>query len=683
MRLTPLFGHRILTRILNTEYKMAISQPDPQIQPTESPRITGRSILLGLLTAGLMAYSQNVLEIVLHAGSMVKSSFPVALILGFLLWVVINMIIARIAPQSVLSRHEMMVIFATMWIVGMMPGVGWMGYFIGALPAPYFFASPENRWAELFLDELPHWAFPEPTPWIMDRFYFGLHTGEVVPWTGWIPSVLWWFSGVLAFMAAGFFVIAIFHRQWADAERLTYPLVNFPMDLMEGFGEGRALPKIFRDPVFWAGFAWTAGIIGWNIINFWFPNVPRITLFDSINTKSMTVAQSFPPVYLRVLPLVIGLGYLCSLDLLFSFWFFGLFAVVKMGVINRTGFTVGLEGQVAKGGEIVNLESHGAMTVLVVWSVWIARRHLIHVAKTALKGNRGDGPISYRFAVIGLIISVLYLCSFFISLGMSFSLAIVHLLMMFIAYFATSKFIAASGFGYLFPVWIKGSGFVNAILGTATLSTREMTAMHLVNSGVFYGGGRIQTMQVLPHHFKAMDDVPAERGKNWTSGVVFLAFTMGFFVCAATIIYYCYRDSALFLRSWTLWEGPLGIFGGIGRALGETEKTSFDPQKLGIWLLGAGIAALLAGLRTWFPRWPLHPLGLAFQYTTGPRYYALSILMVWAAKLLIVHFGGPRLYERAKPFFYGTVIGYCTGIGVGMVIDLIWFPGSGHGFHNF
>ena len=160
---------------------MAISQPDPQIQPTVSPRITGRSILLGLLTAGLMAYSQNVLEIVLHAGSLVKSSFPVALILGFLIWVVINMFIARFSPKSVLSRHEMMVIFATMWIVGMMPGVGWMGYFIGALPAPHFFASPENRWAELFLDELPHWAFPEPTPWIMDRFYFGLHTANTFP----------------------------------------------------------------------------------------------------------------------------------------------------------------------------------------------------------------------------------------------------------------------------------------------------------------------------------------------------------------------------------------------------------------------------------------------------------------------------------------------------------------------
>ena len=47
---------------------MAIAKPDSQIKPTESPRITGRSILLGLLTAGLMAYAQNVLEIVLHPG---------------------------------------------------------------------------------------------------------------------------------------------------------------------------------------------------------------------------------------------------------------------------------------------------------------------------------------------------------------------------------------------------------------------------------------------------------------------------------------------------------------------------------------------------------------------------------------------------------------------------------------
>jgi hypothetical protein len=134
---------------------MAILKSDMDVntQPDQKPRITGRSVVLALVTAVVMAYAQNVLEMVLHAGSLVKSSFPVALILGFLIWLVINMIIARVSPKSVLSRHEMMIIFGTMWIAGMMPGVGWMGYFIGGLPAPHFFATPENRWAELFLSE--------------------------------------------------------------------------------------------------------------------------------------------------------------------------------------------------------------------------------------------------------------------------------------------------------------------------------------------------------------------------------------------------------------------------------------------------------------------------------------------------------------------------------------------------
>ena len=124
-------------------------------------------------------------------------------------------------------------------------------------------------------------------------------------------------------------------------------------------------------------------------------------------------------------------------------------------------------------------------------------------------------------------------------------------------------------------------------------------------------------------------------------------------------------------------EGRVGMWTDLleGRTLEESLKLQGT--------FGAGEAAVLSFLRMRFTWWPLHPLGLAFQYTTGPRYYALSILMVWAAKLVIVRFGGPSMYEKAKPFFYGTVIGYCVGIAIIQVIDLIWFPGSGHGFHNY
>ncbi len=396
---------------------MAITHPEESAHTEtaagKAGRITARSVILGLLTAAGIALYGNAGEMVLHIGSLVKSNFPVSLILAFTIWIVINMAIARIAPRSTLSSTELMVIFGMTWVAGMMPGVGWMGYLIGCLPAPHFFATPENRWAELILDELPAWAFPEPVPEIMDRFYFGLHKGESIPWSGWVMPVWWWFAACVAMTGVAFCVTTIFHRQWADSERLTYPLVNFPVDMTEGFSEGRCVPTIFKSPVFWLGFAWTAGIIFWNIITFFNPGVPRITLFDSVNTKAMTVARNFPPVYLRVLPLVIGLGYLCSLDLLFSFWFFGLLAVVKVGIMNRTGFTVGLQGQPSKGSEIINLESHGAMTVLVVWSVWMARHHLMEVWRKAWSGKDDGGPISYRTALIGLAACAAYVCGFF------------------------------------------------------------------------------------------------------------------------------------------------------------------------------------------------------------------------------------------------------------------------------
>jgi len=654
---------------------------EPSVAGRDPARITGRSVVLGLATAMVAAFAGTYWEMVLLTGSLVKSNFPVALVLWFCVWIVLNGIIARVRPSWMLTRTEMMVVFATAWVAGMMPGVGWMGYLVGALPAPHFFASPENRWEELFFDVLPDWAFPVPTPEVVNGFYFGLAPGESVPWSAWTIPLWWWFSGALALMGAGYFTVCIFHRQWADAERLTFPLVQFPVDMMEGFDEGKALPTILRKPLFWAGFGWTAGIIFWNMITWWYPNVPRISLFDERRVKMFHFARGFPPFFVRVLPSVIGLSYLCSLDLLFSFWFFGILSMVKIGAITRMGLTIGLAGQPSKGSEILNLESHGAMTVLVLWSVWIARRHLRQVWSEVRTGRRGEGPIAYRTAVVGFAACSVYAFAFLVRLGMSPALAAGQLTLMFIGYFASIKYIAASGFGYLFPIWSKGGSFVSIVTGTARMSTSDLVALRLADSPMLFGGYRIQTLITLSHHLKVMDFVKRGRGLGHT--VLVVAFGAGFAVSAATIIYFLYQESALLLRSWTVWEGPLGIFGGIAASLSESERTIFDPQKMSVWLLGGAEAGLLAVIRSRVTWWPLHPLGLAFQNTIGLQFYALSIFMTWAAKLMIVRFGGQRGYERAKPFFYGTVVGYCVGIGVGMVVDLIWFPGAGHPIHDF
>jgi hypothetical protein len=632
-------------------------------------------------TAAVVAFVGNYTEMVLLTGSLVKSNFPVALILWFSAWVGVNMVLARAKPGWMLTRTEMMVVFATAWVAGMMPGVGWMGYLIGALPAPHFFASPENRWQELFYAYLPPWAFPPPSASVVEGFYLGLHAGESVPWGAWAPPLWWWFSGALSLMGAGYFVVCLFHRQWADAERLAYPLVQFPVDLMEGFDEGRAVPAVMKKPLFWAGFAWPAAILLWNMVSFWYPNAPRVTLLDERRLKMFTYARGFPPFFVRILPTVIGLSYLCSLDLLFSFWFFGLLGMLKVGAMTRTGVAIGLAGQPSSPEEIVSLESHGAMTALVAWSLWISRRHLRRVWDLAWKGERGDGPIPYRTAVVGLAACTVYAGWFLVRLGMSPHLAAGQLVLMFIAYFASVKYLCASGFGFLFPVWNKGGALMRVVTGTARMRPSDLVALSLADNSTLFGGTRIQTLQTLSHHLKVMDPVSAGRG--WGHASLVAAFAVGFAASAATIVYFCYEQSALALRSWTIWEGPQGIYGGIATSLSETEKTVFDSQKLGVWLFGAAEAASMAAIRSRLTWWPFHPLGLAFQNTIGLQFYALSIFLVWAAKGAILHFGGPRAYQQGKPFFYGTVMGYCIPVGIGMLVDLIWFPGAGHIVHDF
>ena len=113
------------------------------------------------------------------------------------------------------------------------------------------------------------------------------------------------------------------------------------------------------------------------------------------------------------------------------------------------------------------------------------------------------------------------------------------------------------------------------------------------------------------------------------------------------------------------------------------DKTVFDPAKMAVWLVGFAGAWGLAFLGNRLSWWPIHPLGLAFQTSSGSRYYAFSMMITWAAKLAILRIGGIGLYNRARPFFFGLVIGYVVGLGTSSIVDLIWFPDDGHNVHNW
>lgn len=645
------------------------------------PPVTGRSIVLGAATAAGLCVWTNYTEFVMHSAALVMSNLPMSALIPFVFWLFVNVLLKRLAPRHALTGTELLVILGMGWMVGTVPAIGWTGYWTGIMTAPEYYASPENGWRDAFFDVLPRHLFPDPgvVPW----FYNGLPPEVGMPWAGWVTPLFWWGSVALAVVGMGVCTTVIFQKQWTDNERLTFPLATIPLSLTDGFDRpGNRLPDWFRTPAFWAGFAIPAVVIGWNIVGYFNETVPRIRVFDGYWAKQVTFFRQFPPYSFRVLPSLIAFTYFCNLDILLSFWLFGLLAILKIGVMNRLGVTVGMAGQPAKPPAILGYESHGALIALAVWSIWVSRGHLKRVWSAAVSGDDGtDRPLmSYRFAVSGLVVCVGFIVGWLTAAGQGVLFALVSTVMMFLAYFCATKFLAASGFAYLFPPDINGGGFVKTVFGTIGMSRAQLTGIQLHNSGAFVGGGRIMGMTMMPHYFRMLGDRP---GRRWIIPSLWIAFLAGAGASFAYVLTLCYTEAGLNLRTYTLTSGNTATFNALTSTITGANRTVFDPQKLAVWLFGAVEVLVLSGMRSWLSWWPLHPVGLAFQHTIGVRVFGFSAFVAWLIKLIVLRLGGIGLYRRTQPLFLGLLIGYATMIGVSSLVDAVWFPGEGHWVHGW
>ena len=366
-----------------------------------------------------------------------------------------------------------------------------------------------------------------------------------------------------------------------------------------------------------------------------------------------------------------------------------LLATLKLGVMNRTGFTIGLAGQQARSETIVEIESHGAMVLLVLWSIWAARGHLHRVWCAARYGIRQKGDNApYRVVLLALIAATLYIIGWMHAAGMAYPLAILHTLLIYIAYFTVAKFTAATGFTHLFPpstnpYGAKGGELLTALVGTTHLNRDDMVGIGLVNSCGFFGNTRVPGWPAFPHHFKLLGS-PSNSSSRLIH-LALLAFVVGMAASFFSIIYIAYQHGGqnLNLAPFSSSAGSVASYNAMRSDILRTDRTVFDWSLWMVWLLGGLQAVLLIILRNRFTWWPVHPLGLAFQDTRGIQFYAFSLFITWAAKLLILRIGGIVLFRRAAPFFIGITVGYVSGIVFSSVVDIIWFPGGGHWIHTW
>ena len=643
-------------------------------RPHPDPAITWRALLLGAATIAATTY--YVVEIARKqgSGSYIHSQYPMAAFLPFVVWILLNVFLKVVWPRLALRRGELLTLFSMTWIAAVIPD--WIWRWSGTMTTPIHYASAENRWAETFFDFLPWQIFPETSHRVVDTYFYGLPQGMSIPWDAWLPQIFNWLGISAAVLMFCFCLVVLLQKQWQQAEKLAFPLAQLPMDLTRGW-EGR-LPALFSSRLFWLGCAVPFLPQLYNIITYFTPGLP---VFDLVRTWTYYwFADGLVLVSVRVMPLMLMVVYLCPVDILGSMLFFHLAATVKTYLMGRFGTPsfglVGYSGEhrFSEAQMVLNTESHGAMVFLALWSLWIARGYLRRVWRQVRDGGGDPGETRlYRFAVAGLLVSGIYAVSWAMSIGVSLPLALATLALTTISYLITVKLVAASGCAYIFPnrPFLKGETFVLELVGSVYVAPRRLVPYKMFTSYGLLGRFIIPLLPAIPHHLRIFS---LGRQQGRVLAAVLAAFLVGFAVAVWTTLNLAYSEGRDVGDRWD-------FFNGIAYLVNNPIEPNVG--KWVLWWTGFAEGAAITFLRARFQWFPIHPIGLVFQFTHATFHYWLNFFIVFVVKLTLLRFGGIKAYSAGKPFFYGLGIGYTIGVLLSTAVDAVWFPMAGHHVHGW
>ncbi len=643
---------------------------------TPNSVITTRSLATGLVLAIVLNVWVTYGTYILHSSRMSVAHLPISALALFLLVVfVYNPFVRGIAQQAAFTGRELALIFCILLISSLIPGKAFVSYFLTIISTPFYFAQPENQWAELFHPYLPGWLVASNQNNAMGWFYEGLPPGGAIPWSPWIIPVAWWMSFFVAIFVVGACVATIFRKQWVDYERLAFPLVQVPLELIAGDQSPGRWPKLVYDRLFQIGFGLALAIAVWNIFSFALvvPQLPVGTFFET----PLQLSPMFPSIPLRISPYMLCFGYFINVDILLSIWVFFMLGILEVGMLSLIGLNTEGGGPGGAGG--VNAQFFGGFLVYVGYALWSARRHLIAVAKKAAgrDSSLDDSKelVTYRAAVIGLLLGSAFICAWLYQSGLSLPVMVVFLAFLFVLYFGTTKVIAETGVVFL-DLPVNAHQITVLSLGSGNVSGPSLTSLGLASAYARnwrgLGMGSVVLADRLTDGFW-----PQKKG-------LLLVLTVTFLVSMVTAVAYSI--------DWGYSTGAYNFGGGAFTSLNvhyfeEIVTWMKNPLSLGQnepWFMAAGavIFLVLLKLRHWLVWWPLAPVGFAICFASNIRDSILSVFLAWLVKFILLKVG-TGAYRTGQRFFLGVLLGYTLGIVLSFIADALFYPGQGHMIHDW
>ncbi len=327
-------------------------------------------------------------------------------IVGILLFMVLlRLALRRIGGFLGLNPSEILVIYCMILVAAMISSRGLMEKVLPLLVTTNYYANQSNQWHELYDPHIKDWMVAyDPSGPVMQpvaRGYFeGLWQGEEIPWHLWSTPLAAWARSSCSSSSLPV------HGQHSEAavggdERVSFPLVQLPVEMARPDGPQHLL----RNRLLWGGAALPAVVFTLNGLHNMAPSIPQVPLSIFLNTYLVT-----PPwnqIYwfgIFFSFAAIGFFFLLPTELLFSLWFFALFARFQDVVAGSFGMDI--QRMPVYGTHLyVAYQTVGAYFVLAAYLLWAARPHLKKVIASAFGRERVDDSsemLPYPVAFWGL-----------------------------------------------------------------------------------------------------------------------------------------------------------------------------------------------------------------------------------------------------------------------------------------
>ena len=620
------------------------------------------AVLLAVAINCVVPYTQHAIL----TTSLLEGMMPLGIFLPFIVLVfALNPLARLLFGRALFSGRENVFIFAAGFLSASIGEV--TGRMIAVISSPNYFATTENQWGEFVQPNLPGWVLVGNQAGALRRFYEGIQPGEAIPWSVWVAPLLWWLSFIGAIAVASVAIGVILRRQWVERERLPFPLAEVPLLLARARDGGAPEPPFYRRPLFWAGFAVPFFIVMWHVATFFYPLLPDLRI--DITWSSIRFGRDFPPMYTRVNFFIVGFAYFTDLRILLSIWLFHLLAALQVGLSTRVGLATELSG-----GGIYHQEL-GGLVFFVLASLWVARRHLRHVFRSAFFGsveaNDRDELVSYRWAVWALLLSALYCVGWLMRAGLRLDLALLFLFISLVFYLGLARILALSGLVFLAGA-SNTQGLMLDVLPRSAYTPSSLAAGNVLFT--MYQNNKGFCLPAASHTAKLGAELGGRAARK-LGRTALAGFALALLASVVVTVWLGHRQGAYNFASYTFRTANQYPFNNTVTQIKEMASgVPYQKWAFVFFVFGALVTAALTVLTYRFPWWPLHPAGFTVAFAWSVRTAVMSVFVAWAVKGVLLRIGGIDLYRRARPAFLGLIVGYATGILIAMLVDVTCFP---------